>query len=320
MANKSHDIKVDKNIKSAPIIVKKNEKHKDTSSHTQNVDSKHIKPIKVSDPVKLPKISSPSKVVKLNKSAAPNDSAIKTVIHSSALGTLLPVEGTVANNSIENDANESVNRKEVDNLNAVEMPVDIEHKEVPVLNDLIHLDSEITISTPPVKEEYIDPKLFTGMVKLIYEQYNEEFEIKDGSTTAANIDETYCLSFVMPNCLIHLSLLPPIEKRTQEIECNYDIFVKEDPRGTFHGLRTDSSYYVYVDQEADQLKRDQEIIKLRLATHGAGAATATSVTKDDGRVLESCSCLYGNPCVDEYGCKDWNNRYAVAKINGWKGF
>ena len=28
----------------------------------------------------------------------------------------------------------------------------------------------------------------------------------------------------------------------------------------------------------------------------------------------------GNPCVDEYGCKDWDNRYAIAKINGWKGF
>lgn len=42
---------------------------------------------------------------------------------------------------------------------------------------------------------------------------------------------------------------------------------------------------------------------------------------DDGRNgLESCSCIYGNPCVDEYGCKDWHSRYAVAKANGWKGF
>jgi hypothetical protein len=35
---------------------------------------------------------------------------------------------------------------------------------------------------------------------------------------------------------------------------------------------------------------------------------------------ESCSCIYGNPCVDEYGCKDWYNRMDVAKKNGWKGF
>ena len=37
-------------------------------------------------------------------------------------------------------------------------------------------------------------------------------------------------------------------------------------------------------------------------------------------VPESCSCLYGNPCVDEYSCRDWTNRFAVAKANGWKGF
>ncbi len=35
---------------------------------------------------------------------------------------------------------------------------------------------------------------------------------------------------------------------------------------------------------------------------------------------ESCSCIEGNPCVDEYGCKDWYNRYAIAKKNGWAGF
>ena len=32
---------------------------------------------------------------------------------------------------------------------------------------------------------------------------------------------------------------------------------------------------------------------------------------------ESCSCLEGNPCVDEYHCKDWKNRFEVAKKNGW---
>lgn len=48
-----------------------------------------------------------------------------------------------------------------------------------------------------------------GNVILIYEQYNESFPIVDGKTTAENIDEVYCLSFVMPNCLIHLSRASP---------------------------------------------------------------------------------------------------------------
>lgn len=53
----------------------------------------------------------------------------------------------------------------------------------------------------------------------------------------------------------------------------------------------------------------------------AAAVGEPGERKDDGRNgLESCSCVYGNPCVDEYGCKDWHSRFAVAKKNGWKGF
>ena len=34
---------------------------------------------------------------------------------------------------------------------------------------------------------------------------------------------------------------------------------------------------------------------------------------------EGCSCLYGNPCIDQYVCLNWSNRFDVAKKNGWKG-
>ena len=30
--------------------------------------------------------------------------------------------------------------------------------------------------------------------------------------------------------------------------------------------------------------------------------------------------IKGNPCMDADACQDWNNRYDVAKKNGWKGF
>ena len=80
-----------------------------------------------------------------------------------------------------------------------------------------------------------------GDVVLVYEQYNESFPIVDGSTTHANIDDVYCLSFVMPNCLIHVSTHAPGEKRKLEVEGNLDLFVKEDPRGTYHGLEAGMS-------------------------------------------------------------------------------
>ena len=34
-----------------------------------------------------------------------------------------------------------------------------------------------------------------------------------------------------------------------------------------------------------------------------------------GRSGESCSCLYGNACVDAYMCRDWARRYEVAERN-----
>ncbi|GMF12408.1 unnamed protein product [Phytophthora lilii] len=157
----------------------------------------------------------------------------------------------------------------------------------------------------------------TGMVKLIYENYDELFPIEDGSTTQAIIDEVYCLSFVMPNCLVRLSRHPNPERFQREETGIFDSPVREDPRGTYHDLEKDQTYYVVVEQEADQLRRDQEATK----AHWDGELQKQKkADKDDGRGFESCSCIYGNPCVDEYGCRDWHSRFAVATKNGWKGF
>eukprot|EP01038_Epipyxis_sp_PR26KG_P007177 gene7177-9787_t len=158
-----------------------------------------------------------------------------------------------------------------------------------------------------------------GNVKLIYEQYDEEFPIINGSTTSANIDDVYCLSFVMPGCLIHLSIhSPPILRKLQE-EGDIDIYIEENPKGTYLNLMVDQTYYVYVEQEAQQLARDQEKMR-RLAAQSKNENKGSAIVREDGRNMESCSCIYGNPCVDEYGCKDWDNRYAIATKNGWKGF
>ena len=163
-----------------------------------------------------------------------------------------------------------------------------------------------------------------GNVTLIYEQYNEQFPIVGGSTTHAAVDDVYCLSFVMEGCVIHLSAHDPSARRDKEIAGLpfRDIYVHEEPVGTYWGLEADATYYVYVEQQADALKRDQEETAKRLA------GAAESVVKDaygnvldaKGRVLESCSCKYGNPCTDAMYCEDWDNRFAVAKKNGWKEF
>ena len=165
-----------------------------------------------------------------------------------------------------------------------------------------------------------------GMVKLLYEMYSEDFPIVDGCISTALIDETYCLSDVMPGCMIHLSKHDSRARRAMEDDPNgnmSEIFIQEEPRGTtLVGLEKDQAYYVVIEQLAEQLKRDQLMQQRKVKTmEGFKDSNAPpALVKDDGRVLESCSCVYGNPCVDEYGCKDWGNRLAVAKKNGWKGF
>ena len=168
------------------------------------------------------------------------------------------------------------------------------------------------------EEERLRKERGNGSITVVYNQYHEPFPIVDGSTTASNIDEEYALSFVMPNCLIHLSLL---ESRDLygHLAAGADPFVQEDPVGVYRGLVKNTTYYCFVEEQEEFKKRDQEATRRRLAAEVA-LAHASSGRKDDGRVLESCSCIEGNPCVDEYGCKDWGNRFAVAQKNGWKGF
>lgn len=156
-----------------------------------------------------------------------------------------------------------------------------------------------------------------GMVTLVYQLYNEQFPIVDGSTTHANIDDVYCLSHVMPNCKIHLSKLTPKEKAASEENNCFDVMIDECPIGTYLDLEKDQTYYVYIEEENDpnQAIRDAERMKKI-----AEKANAEVIDKGDGRGMEGCSCIYGNPCLDEYGCRDWGNRFAIATANGWKGF
>ncbi|KAH9092299.1 hypothetical protein LEN26_018502 [Aphanomyces euteiches] len=184
------------------------------------------------------------------------------------------------------------------------------------------------VETPPevvaVEAAEVDQALLqTGNVVLKYEMYSEFFVIEKGSMTGTAIDEAYCLSFVMPNCRIHLSMHEPAMKLALESQGDTDnVFLREEPPGTYHGLQVDQTYYVYIEQEADQLARDQAHMReIALTMEGAAEDSKRKADKkDDERGFESCSCIEGNPCVDEYGCKDWHNRFAIAAKHGWKGF
>lgn len=187
-----------------------------------------------------------------------------------------------------------------------------------------------------IAEEERLKELANGLCTIRYELYDEKFLITDGSITALDIDNTYCFTHVMPGCQIRLSKLSPSERHVDGDYLGDHIYLDEDPVGTFRGLRKDMVYWAYAVQEPERLKKDQEFAKVvfadtsgfrnidamlrhkRDATH---RDTKKMLMKNAGVVgAETCSCLEGCPCVDEYGCQDWEHRYAVAMRNGWKGF
>ena len=160
-------------------------------------------------------------------------------------------------------------------------------------------------------------ELGNGKVVIRYEMYAEEFDIVDGSTTAAAVDDLYCLSDVMPKCRIFLSPISPQEKMTfldEGIDAFY--YVEEDPKQTYRGLETTTAYYAYVQENDDEFKKYQQ--KTRRVFCAEVKEERQRSEYAEAGIPETCSCVYGNPCVDEYGCKNWAYRYAIAKKNGWK--
>jgi hypothetical protein len=155
-----------------------------------------------------------------------------------------------------------------------------------------------------------------GNVVINYQMYNEQFPISGNTLTAARIDEDYGLTDVMPGCRIRLSAIDSKARTLYENahDGRQAPWVREDPEGTFKDLLAGETYYCIVFEDAAQYKKDMAELQKRLAAEGKPSEPSKN------REQEGCSCLFGNPCMDQYICRDWDNRYAVAKKNGWKGF
>lgn len=150
-----------------------------------------------------------------------------------------------------------------------------------------------------------------GEVVFKYSMYSEKFPIRGGQTTAAAIDEVYCLSDVMPGCTIHVSTKSTEEKYATEAAGEVFQYVLEEPTGTFKCLEAGETYYVYVTEDQAEFLKSQEHAK-----------TAFAGVRSEALRGEGCSCIEGNPCGPgaEYTCSDWHNRFAVAKKHGWIGY
>ncbi|OQR82825.1 hypothetical protein ACHHYP_15472 [Achlya hypogyna] len=163
---------------------------------------------------------------------------------------------------------------------------------------------------PPVEAQLELSPPNSGSVILVYEMYSEPFDIIDGSVATSAIDDAYALSFVMPEGHIHLSEYAPCEKRLLEI-AGANVYMPETAPGTISSLCPGRTYFVYVTEPASATSQ---------CTLSPRKESSSVIALSDGRGFDSCTCIEGTPCTDEYGCRNWRQRFAIATQHGWAGF
>ena len=173
-----------------------------------------------------------------------------------------------------------------------------------------------------------EPPANNGKVKVRYNHYNRDFDVVGGKLQWEHVDDEYAIGFVFKgNWTCHLTheataekILPDGGALRKEMRKDPDAFDPDEEEekwcGFFSGLTIADSdgkqkQYVLVVKEDEVL--DAMTTK---TTYKA----PTKETIPGGKKMESCSCIEGNPCADAYCCKDWRNRFEVAKKHGWKGF
>lgn len=146
--------------------------------------------------------------------------------------------------------------------------------------------AEVTPPKPPTENAATPPEPKEPQYcRIIYNTYQQPFLLKSGSLAAAEIDEEYCFSDVMPGCTVRLSQLGPSEftrlaqnkvssvsappspfgeANSRATEFTY---VKEEPPGTFVGLEPGVDYYAYVEEaperrDADEVFKAAQFLKL----------------------------------------------------------
>ena len=204
----------------------------------------------------------------------------------------------------------NANSTDIDSLSQIERI-----NEVKRLRTKLHIFAQ-DLKNEKEKEKELARRRPEGRVKVIYERYDDFFVLHEGQLAVSEIDEEYCLSDVMPKSRIELISCDPKSRIAREVAGETIPFI-EKKNDSWVDLYTyeegePKSWYVLVFQDAAQRASDLKATKERMDVSD----------NTDGIRVEGCSCLVGNPCSvgNKYNCKNWNNRFAVAKSNGWKGF
>ena len=121
------------------------------------------------------------------------------------------------------------------------------------------------------------------------------------------MDDGYCINFNAPGSTLELIEVKPSVRKELQIKNIDTPFVEKDRSGNrWLNMRTTTNektemkiYYVVVFQYATQRESDQ-----RKVTGNEGNERSAQQQEHSHLLAEGCSCLFGNPCLDEYNCDD----------------
>jgi hypothetical protein len=151
-----------------------------------------------------------------------------------------------------------------------------------------------------------------GTVVVRYNHYKKVLQISESRLACEAVDDELSLSFVFKNCKIHLALSDGTEKEPRE-----PAFVKEEGNPVvFTGVEGGQTYWAMVEEDNAEKAAFEERQAKKAVPIYTGKSDDDVIVREK---VEGCSCIWGNPCMDSSCCRDWNNRYDVAKSHGWRG-
>ena len=182
---------------------------------------------------------------------------------------------------------------------------------------------------PPKPPTPPPPKL----VRVRYNHYNQEFPLDArGRLSLRSIDEAYCIAYVFKGKWDCVLTRQGREYAPEGFRIGKDAEGEVAAFGSFANLEAvvpdgmggarQAEYLLEVHEDPTQSDAPRKAYVPSSSSSGLGGRVLAGSDENNtmGEDSSTCSCLYGNPCVSAYNCKDWHNRFEVAKRNGWKGF
>ncbi len=203
-------------------------------------------------------------------------------------------------------------------------------KKLPIVKNDMNLNNIKENSANNLKElpiisktDIVEPDIMEIPIVVHYNHHKSTFLVKStnggesGNLEASSLNDAFCFSVVFKGDF-NIKISPSKDPADVTFSARHDeviIITNKLIAGQEYFCRVDE------DEDAESLARNgQEKTVYKCAdANSSSRFLLNGEEKEFGEDKASCSCIEGNPCQSKYNCKNWNERFAIAKRNGWKG-